>query len=188
MRSYSTFTDVELAGLLAVEGEAVFRYLYDKYWNKIYVIARHRLNDATEAEEVVQDIFTNLWRRRSTLNLNHNFDSYFAVAAKFEVLNRLSRSARATAFEKEMAASLNTVDESTIQQLDYAELQRLFHLTVNALPEKCRIIFHLQHEKGYTHQQIAEELGISTKTVDAQLVKARKTLRGALGNLLGLVL
>ena len=51
---------------------------------------------------------------------------------------------------------------------------------IGSLPEKCRIVFQLRHEQGYSHRQIAEELNISEKTVEAHLSKARKTLRGAL--------
>jgi len=179
---------MQLAELLKIEGEPIFRLLYERYWNKIYVIARHRLNDRLEAEEVVQDIFFNLWRRRHTFALAGNFDNYFAIAAKYEVLNRVARNARATAFEKEMAHGLSAIDVTTLEQLDYNELHKRFHIEVNALPEKCRIVFRLQHDQGFSQQQIAEELNISIRTVEAHLAKARKTLRGAFGNFLGLML
>ncbi|HEY4289242.1 MAG TPA: RNA polymerase sigma-70 factor [Puia sp.] len=188
MSSYSSLSDFQLAELLRTEGEPVFRFLYERYWNKIYVIARHRLNDRQEAEEVVQDIFTRLWRRRSSLTLTKGFDNYFAVAAKFEVINRLAKNARATAFERDIAYALSAVDETTLRQLDYNELQEKFQLEVNALPEKCRIVFRLQHDQGYTQQQIADELNVSTRTVEAHLAKARRILRGAFGNFLGLLL
>ena len=188
MSSYSSLSDIQLAELLRTDGEPVFKLLYERYWDKIYVIARHRLTDRSEAEEVVQDIFTRLWRRRFSLTLYKGFDNYFAVAAKFEVLNRLARNARATAFEREIAHGLSAVDDTTLQQLDYNELQEKFQLEVNALPEKCRIVFRLQHDQGYTQQQIADELNISPRTVQAHLAKARKILRGAFGNFLGLLL
>lgn len=188
MSAHSSLSDFELVQLLKTEGEVAFRVLYERYWDKIYVIARHRLEDSREAEEVVQDIFLRLWRRRSHLILTHSFDNYFAVAAKYEVFNRLARRARATAFEKFIANDLAGIDESTLHEIDYNELNRYFQLTVNALPEKCRIVFRLQHDQGYTQQEIAEELNISTKTVEAHLAKARKTLRDNFGHLLGLLL
>src|ERR1700744_2471177 len=188
MGSNSSLSDMQLAELLKTEGESIFKLLYERYWNKIYVIARHRLNDRLEAEEVVQDIFTRLWLRRSSLILSKGFDNYFAVAAKYEVLNRVAKNARATAFEKEMAHGLSAIDETTFEQLDYNELQEKFQLEVNSLPEKCRIVFRLQHDQGYSQQQIADELNISPRTVQAHLAKARKILRGAFGNFLGLVL
>jgi RNA polymerase sigma-70 factor (family 1) len=181
-------TDFELSDMLKADDGRVFRLLYERYWDKLYVIAKKRLADSEEAEEVVQDVFCNLWRRRSGIILIKGFDNYFAVAVKFEVINRMAKHAKATAYERQAALALSEVDQSTIQELDYNELLRQFDLTVKALPEKCRIVFKLQHEKGYTQQQIADELEISTKTVEAHLSKARKTLRGTFGNLLGLML
>jgi RNA polymerase sigma-70 factor (ECF subfamily) len=185
--SYSSLSDAQLAELLKTDGEPVFRVLYERYWDKIYIIARHRLQDRTEAEEVVQDIFLRLWRRRIELQLSKGFDNYFMVAAKFEVINRIARKARASAFEKDMALALSTVDITTIQELDYNELNERFQLTVNALPQKCRIVFRLQHDQGYSQQEIADELGIATKTVEAHLARARKVLRDQFGHLLGLL-
>jgi RNA polymerase sigma-70 factor (ECF subfamily) len=71
--------------------------------------------------------------------------------------------------------------------LDYNELNERFQLTVNALPQKCRIVFRLQHDQGYSQQEIADELGIATKTVEAHLARARKVLRDQFGHLLGLL-
>ena len=181
-------SDFELSDMLKADNERVFRLLYERYWDKLFVIAKKRLGDNEEAEEVVQEVFCNLWRRRLNIILTKGFDNYFAVAVKYEVINRMAKHAKAAAYERQAALALSEVDQSTIQQLDYHELLRQFDLTVNALPEKCRIVFKLQHEKGYTHQQIANELEISTKTVEAHLSKARKALRGVFGNLLGLLL
>jgi len=180
--------DFELAALLKIGDERAFNFIYERYWDRVYIIARNRLGNKTEAEEVVQDIFCNLWRRRETLTITKAFDNYFAVAVKFEVINRLAKHARATAYERELSAAISEVDETTLQQLDYNELQQQFQLTISALPEKCQIVFKLQHEQGFTQKQIADELKISQKTVEAHLSKARKTLKGAFGNLLGLLI
>jgi len=188
MAPYDKLNDFEVAELLRADSEAAFKLIYNRYWDKLYVIACKRMGERLEAEEVVQDIFCNLWRKRRSLTLSKGFDNYLAVAVKFEVINRLAKHARASAYEKELAGALSEVDESMLQQLDYNELQRKFKDTVNGLSEKCRIVFNLQHELGYSHQQIADELDISTKTVEAHLSKARRTLRDTFGIFLGLLL
>lgn len=181
-------TDFELVDLLKSDDESAFRILYERYWDRLFGIALNRLKDPAAAEEIVQDIFCNLWRKRKTLHIEKAFDNYFAVAVKFEVINRMAKQARASAYEKELAHAVSYIDESTLHKLDYNELQKQFQITINSLPEKCRIVFKLQHESGYTHQQIADELNISTKTVEAHLSKAKKNLRGVFGNTLGLLL
>lgn len=185
---HAAYTDTELADLLRTDSEAVFREIYNRYWDKLFILARKRMDDPLEAEEIVQDIFCNLWRKRQTLTITKGLNNYFAVAVKFEVINRLAKRTRSAAYIKATAAEISEIDETTLQQLDYNELLQQLQLTINALPEKCRIVFKLQQEEGYTQQQIAKELDISEKTVEAHLSKARKTLRGAFGNLLGLLL
>jgi RNA polymerase sigma-70 factor (family 1) len=188
MPAFNHLSDYELAALLRTEGESVFRVIYERYWEKLYVMAKKRLNDPLDAEEIVQDIFCNFWRKRSTLTLSKGFDNYFAVAVKYEVINRLAKRSVATKFVQETAMELSEIDETTLQQLDYNELLRQLELTINGLSEKCRIVFRLKQEEGYSQRQIAEELDISEKTVEAHLSKARKTLRNAFGNVLGLLL
>ena len=180
MHSYSQLDDFELLELVKTGEEEAFRLIYDRYWDKLYTVARNRLNDPLDAEEIVQDIFCNFWRRRQTLELTKGLDNYFAVAVKFEIINRLARRAKTVKYKKEYATGHSDADNSFLHLLDYKEMKQQLSSMIGSLPEKCRIVFQLRHEQGYTHREIAEELKISEKTVEAHLSKARKTLRGAL--------
>ncbi|HMG10018.1 MAG TPA: RNA polymerase sigma-70 factor [Mucilaginibacter sp.] len=181
MSDYKTLNEHELANRLRLDDDLAFSEIYLRYWDKLYVLSRNRLGDAYESEEVVQDIFCNLWRRRHTFVLQNGFNNYFSVAVKFEVINRLSKLQKAAAYEKEMA-DVTELDQSTLQQLDLNELLQQLQQNINSLPEKCRIVFRLQYEQGYTQRQIAQTLDISEKTVEAHLAKARRSLRNAVGN------
>lgn len=182
-KSYATLTDHELAGLLTVDDEAAFNELYQRYWERLYVVARQRTDDAYEAEEIVQDIFCNLWRKRSTFELMKGFQYYFSVAVKFEVINRMAKKSRESRVKKEILVWSSPVDESTSDLLDFNELQNQLALTIRVLPEKCMLVFKLKHEHGYSQKQIAQELNIAEKTVEAHLAKARKTIRAKFGYL-----
>lgn len=186
MNHFQQLNDFELLSRLKNGDLEVFRIIYERYWIRLYNIARNRLNDKLEAEEVVQDIFCNFWRKRSTLQLTKGFDQYFFTAAKFEVINRLARRARTLHYEKEYAATQTEADNAVEQLLDYKEVNQQLSSAISTLPEKCRRAFTLRHEQGYSLRQIAETLDISEKTVSAHLSKARKTLRGAL-NLLCII-
>jgi RNA polymerase sigma-70 factor (family 1) len=188
LTQYNAFTDQDLSRLLNGGDEGAFRVLYERYWHRLYLVARQRLGEAGEAEEVVQDIFCHLWRRRSALSLNKSFDHYFSIAVKYEVINRLAKRARVTTYHQELAALAAPAGESFLHEVDYQQLQRRLQSTINALPQKSKLVFQLQHERGFSLQQIAHQLGISVKTVEAHLTKARKTIRGVMGGLLGLLL
>ncbi|TZF82226.1 RNA polymerase sigma-70 factor [Pedobacter sp. BS3] len=183
----STSDDDVLIDRLNTDEINAFREIYDRYWDKLYVVARNRINDREEAEEIVQDIFCNFWRRRKSLVLTKGLNNYFSIAVKYEVINRLARQARANTYLKQAAKELSEVDESTLMQLDLNELQNQLQSTINTLPEKCQLVFRLQHEQGYSQRRIAEELDISEKTVEAHLSKARKVLRNSFSNFFYLI-
>ncbi|QNK61522.1 RNA polymerase sigma-70 factor [Pedobacter sp. PAMC26386] len=182
-KSYAILSDHELAALITIDDEAAFNEIYKRYWERLYVAARHRIDDAYEAEEIVQDIFCNLWRKRNTFELIKGFQYYFSVAVKFEVINRMAKKSRETRVKKEVFVLSSAIDESTSDQLDFNELQSQLALTIKILPEKCLLVFKLKHEEGYSQKQIAEELNIAEKTVEAHLSKARKTIRIRFGYL-----
>ena len=99
---------------------------------------------------------------------------------KFKVINRLVKLAHTARNARDYAARQPDTDNNVIPLLDYKELKHQIASAIGSLPEKCRLVFLLRHEEGYSLRQIANELNISEKTVEAHLTKARKTLRGAL--------
>jgi RNA polymerase sigma-70 factor (family 1) len=182
-KSYDILSDNELATLITTDDEAAFNEIYKRYWERLYIAARHRIADSYEAEEIVQDIFCNLWRKRNGFELTKGFQNYFSVAVKFEVINRMAKKSRENRVKKEVLVLSSAIDESTSDQLDFNELQGQLALTIKVLPEKCLLVFKLKHEEGYSQKQIAEELNIAEKTVEAHLSKARKTIRIRFGYL-----
>ncbi len=179
---YQALTDADLALLLKDGHEDAFRVIYERYWQRLYKLASRRLADPCEAEEVVQDIFCNLWRRRASFVLAQNFESYFSVAVKFEVINRLARRSRTIIYIKDMAATLSPSTENLLAQLDYNKLQQQLQVTSNALPEKRKMAFQLKHESGFTLKQIAHQMNISVKAVEANLTRAHKVIRGMMAS------
>ena len=180
MSIHNQLNDFELIARLKVGEEPAFRAIYDCYWNKLYIIARNRLGDALEAEEIVQEIFLDFWKRRSDFQLEKGLENYFTIAVKYKVINRLVKLARAARNARDYSARQPDTDNNLIPALDYKELKHQLASAIGSLPEKCRLVFILRHEQGYSLRQIANELNISEKTVEAHLTKARKTLRGAL--------
>jgi len=179
MHSYRLLEDSELLSLVKDGNEQAFRFIYDNYWKKLYATARNRVSNEDDAEEIVQNIFCNFWRKRDALELVKGFDAYFYGALKFEVINCLARRTRVSQQQSDYAASYVDADYSMLHFLDYKETKNKLAKAIDALPEKCRMVFKLRHEQGYSLQQIAETLNISERTAEAHLFKARKTLRGA---------
>jgi RNA polymerase sigma-70 factor (family 1) len=170
-------TDQELIALIAQDNMEAFTKLYQRYWDKIFAVAMHRLGDVEEAEEIVQEIFLSLWARRHTLQLTHGLHTYLSVAVKYKVINHLARQHRHQLQINELTNNSPTAPNTTAEWLDEKELRTQLEKTIGTLPEKCRIVFLLSREENKTYAEIAAELNISQKTVEAHMSKALSMLR-----------
>ncbi|MES2275411.1 MAG: RNA polymerase sigma-70 factor [Bacteroidota bacterium] len=180
MVNYAALTETELADLLRTGDEAAFGTIYKRYWDKLLVVAGRRLGDLAEAEEVVQDIFLNLWKRRETFSLRVGFENYFAIAVKFEIINRLAKRARELNRNNEFSVNLSP-EAAAFERFDFDLLQKQLAYTINNLPPKCQLVFKMSREADLTNKNIARELDISEKAVEKHITYALKTLRTRFG-------
>ena len=188
MSAYNEFNDQQLADLLRSDDQLAFRFLYDKYWEKLFFVAVKRLNDESEAEEAVQDIFVNLWKRRSTLQIKVSFESYLSGAIKFEVLKK-----RAAMSKKDNALSdvLANTPQSAHHDGDLYDMHLLEQellLTINSLPHKCQLVFVMSRNQGLSNKKIASDLNISEKAVEKHITSALKIIKGRFGRFFYLIL
>lgn len=187
MNLYTTYHDDQLLPLLKDNNDAAFTEIYRRYWERLFIMAMHRLDNTEEARELVQDIFYNLWKKRHVLQLTYTLNTYLATAVKYEVLNRLASKNRQQRYRKHAARDWQEAVIDTENQLQFNELQEQLATLVKALPEKCRIVFQLSRDKGYSQRRIATELGIAEKTVEAHLSAALRKLKAGLSHLFTLL-
>ncbi len=183
--NYQQYNDHELVALMKAGEDEAFTAIYNRYWKKLLVVAANKTGgDIAEAEEIVQDLFVALWNRRDRLELTSSLDNYLAVAVKYRVIKTLARRDHQRRYAAHRQHTQGILDNATQEWLEFEELRRRLEVMVAALPEKCRLVYHLSREQGYSQKRIAEEVGISEKTVEAHLGKALKTLRNGLDILL----
>jgi RNA polymerase sigma-70 factor (family 1) len=185
MKSYPTTNDALLVHLLREGDSAAFTEIYNRYWDKLLSVAANKLNkDIILAEELVQDLFMDLWRRRQDLDISVDLSIYLAAAMKYKVIDARIKRKRVKTFKEDSASHLSIVDTTTEQQLSFHELKDRLGILVQKLPEKCRLIYTLRKEAGYSQKEIAQHLHISEKTVESHLYRAIKALRSGLQNFL----
>jgi RNA polymerase sigma-70 factor (ECF subfamily) len=182
MDDYSAYTDQQLADLLRLGDEAAFKIIYDKYWPKLYFVAAKRLNDNQEAEEVVQDIFLNLWKKRAGFQLKVNFDHYLAVAVKFEVFKHRAARVKQEALAGNLGNEYNNKVNTEWDRYDMNTLQKHLEQTIQSLPAKCKLVFTMSRETDLTNKQIASKLEISEKAVEKHITHALKILKSRFGH------
>lgn len=184
MYNYNILNDKELTGLLQQGNEHAFTEIYNRYWSKLFAIAANKIKELDEAEEIVQDIFVSLWKRRNELGVIDTLSSYLAVSVKYRVIKTLDKRNSQQKYSDYSQHTTNLADDSTQQWLEFEELRSRLAAFVADLPEKCRLVYKLSRDSGFSQKKIATELGISEKTVEAHLGKALKTLRTRLSQFL----
>ncbi|MGV3504761.1 MAG: RNA polymerase sigma-70 factor [Adhaeribacter sp.] len=182
MPQYPDCSDQDLLQLLKQGNSQAFTALYHRYWQKLLVVASNKINDLEEAEEIVHDIFVALWKRRQELEVKGDFGLYLAVSVKYRVMKVLARRYQQRHYAA--SATFSFIDNSTQEWLQFSELQSQLGKLIADLPEKCQLVYKLSRESGFSHKQIAQELQISEKTVEAHLSKALKSLKAGLNYIL----
>lgn len=183
MNRYSAFSDQDLLLLLKQNDERAFDELYLRYWQKIWSVAQNKLQHAAEAEELVQDIFVSLWERRHNLDIQFSLGHYLAISVKYQVIRIINRHGYQKKYT-DYARHLPQYEDDVNKQMDFKDLQEALSYYVNQLPEKCKLVYKLSRDEGYSQKQIANYLHIAEKTVEAHLGKAIRFLRSKLVHLL----
>jgi len=177
-------TDVELLALLREGNRNAFTAIYKRYWKKLLHFAVQKTGDFMEAENLVQDVFVALWNRRESLDVRGSFAAYLTISVKYRVINWLDRQRSISLYGEDNTLAFDPLDNATQEALDASHLRDQLEKLVNELPAQAQLIFRLSHDKGYSHREIAEELDMTEKAVNAHLVRSRKNLRMRLGSFL----
>lgn len=185
MRNLNAHNDNELLHLLSKDNEAAFTEVYNRFWQKMFVVAHNRLKDVQAAEDIVHDVFLSLWKNRKSAEIN-SLENYLASATKYMVLAKIKKVQMERTYHQSqsLAPVVALPDEPSIH---YKRILEMVHDEVEKLPERCRLIFQYSRTQGLPVKEIARELNISPKTVENQLNKALKQLRLALKNYLSLL-
>lgn len=177
-RNYLSYPDNQLLTLMGNGDEQAFTELYNRYWERLLYVAGVKMKDLAIAEELVQDVFLDLWNRRDTLEVRGELGAYLAVSMKYKVINVQARQKRAADYQKNLDGA--AADHSTEHLLNFDDLRHRLEALVQGLPEKCRITFRLSREADLTHKEIASHLQVTEKAVEANLTRAIKSIRKGL--------
>jgi RNA polymerase sigma-70 factor (ECF subfamily) len=172
-------TDQELITSLQNGDESAMDVLFRRHYKSICRSVYRILKDNNLAEDIAQEVFLGLWKKRDKLKITTSVQAYLKRTAVNKSLNFIRDQKIKFDDEEKMPVQYN--NQSTSQQkLDADDLQNLINDSIDLLPEKCRLVFTLSRFEEMTYQEIANELNISIKTVENQISKALKFLRKAL--------
>lgn len=156
--------------------DALFKAHYSYLCQSVYRV----LADKHIAEDLVQEVFYELWRKRQTLNIKQGFRPYLRRAAINKTLNYIRAQKLVVDDESAMPIHLSSHTASAQEDMQAGELKEQIKNAIDQLPERCRLIFTLSRHENMSNKDIAQHLGISIKTVENQMTKALKLLKAAL--------
>ena len=172
--------DIELV-LKLREGDVVaFDLVYEKYAGRLYGFTLKYLKSTDETEELVQSVFLKVWENHKTLNKELSFKSYLFTIAYNEICNIFRRRRHLQKFiGKQLIQNYKTSSE-TEELIDYNSILVQVDKIITTLPERQRIIFMKSRKEGKSNKDIANELGLSSGTVDNYISESVKFIRSNL--------
>lgn len=177
-RQAHEYTNNELLELFQQDSRKAIDLLFVRDYEYLCRIAYRVLKDTNRSEDIVQDVFFELWKKRETIKIKTSIKAYLRRA----VINKTLNFIRDQKIRMDDDSSLQFLDNKENIQLDMeaSEMQGRIENALNDLPPKCKMVFMLSRYEQLSYQEIADKLEISTKTVENHISKALKRLRIAL--------
>ena len=159
-----------------------FDSIFKKYNKKVYYFAISYLKNKEEAEDVVQEVFMNLWKYRDQINEYYVFSKYLFKITYNATCKKFRKQASDKKQLEEVLKNIILEDNSTNLEIEYNNLLETANLLIEKLPSRQKEIFLLSTKEQLTNEQIAQQLNISKKTVDNYLTMAKTLLRKSISD------
>ncbi|MBO0360075.1 RNA polymerase sigma-70 factor [Hymenobacter sp. BT186] len=184
---YAAWPDAALVDALQADEEKAFAEIYQRYCYRLFTVAYRKLKSRPAAEELVQDLFADLWSRRST-NQIQQLENYLFTAIRYRIINYIKSQKVKSGYELYCRMSASEADTDTEKLLAHNDLSEALLASLRKLPEKSREIFQLSRLEHYTVPEISKRVSLSEKSVEYHLTKSLKLLRTYLRDYLLLLL
>ncbi|WP_242205772.1 RNA polymerase sigma factor [Aestuariivivens insulae] len=178
---FSFTDDIALIKSLKKGDPEAYTFLVKNYHHKLCVYAYSLTSDNDQSEDIVQNVFVKIWRKRSKLKDDFSVKSYLYKMIYNEFIDQYRKQKITLVLEKKHIDALSSI----VEEKDEKSLERLIAIVkqeIENLPPKCKKTFLLSKEEGLSNIEISEYLDVSIKTVEAHISKAFALLRKAVGH------
>lgn len=170
-------TKLTLLQQVASGKERAFRELYEQYRRQVFYFGCKFLKSPTEAEDVLQDVFSKIWINRKTLPDINDFSKYLNTLTLNHIYTLLRRKAYQESFLTKSIFATQPAMEAAFETVDLRALERLIKQAVVQLPPQQQKVFELSRMQGLKHEEIAQQLNISRETVKKHIMEAVRNVR-----------
>jgi RNA polymerase sigma-70 factor (ECF subfamily) len=177
-------TDSDLLARLRASDHAAFDQLFRQWYEAVVRSANRIVHDPGVAEELAQDVFLELWRRRESLPDGSSLAGYLLQSVRNRALNHL-RHLQVQKKSQVFVEALHEPTEPADADSGHRELEQAIQEAIAALPPRTREVFLLSRERNLRYSEIAEQLGVTVKAVEANMSRALRQLRERLSPFMG---
>jgi RNA polymerase sigma-70 factor (family 1) len=174
---HQLLNELELFRQLAEGDERAYEIIYHHYNKRLSLFVLKIVRDPLLAQELLQDIFVQVWISRALFAEVKYPSSYLFSMANNKTRDYLRKVASDAGLLDRIALRSTELSNETEELVDFHESAAIVEEAVSGLPEQRRIIYELSRKTGLNHDQIAEQLGLSRQTVKNNLVQALRHIR-----------
>lgn len=156
-----------------------YTLLMNNYYKNLCGYANLFTKDPSKSEDIVQNVFVKLWVYRKKVDSNIPIKRYLHKSVYNEFIDQYRKNKSVVSLEEKHLRTINTIIDDN--SFDIEKLMTRVNNEIEKLPEKCKKVFILNKKEGLTHDEIAEYLQISKKTVEGHITRAFKILNQKLG-------
>lgn len=167
--------------------KATFEMLFKKHYKEMCAYACRFELEIETAEEIVQELFVNIWNKRESLHISSSFRSYLFQSVRNYSLNYIKHAKIKHAYKEHNQRKIQEQESQVEDHLESEELKLKIQHAIDELPPERKKVFLMSRFEELKYSEIAEKLGISVKTVETQMSKALKHLKTKLSEYLPLL-
>ena len=172
-----------LQSQVAVGDTRAFRQIFDALFSNLTKFSFSFVHSKEAATEIVDELFVQLWVKRADIMKINDLRVYLYTATKNASLNYISKKAKQIELEPYENLQVQMTDVVSPEQIMITkEILQKIKEAIDSLPPRCKLIFKFVREDGLSYSEVAEILGLSIKTIDAQMVIAVSRIRAKLMN------
>ena len=182
MKDFILYRDEELMQEIKADNMIAFDILYKKYSKRLYKFGFSILKSQEEAENLIQDVFLNLWENRDKVVKDSSIKYYLFTIAYNSAISIIRKKVRETHFIEKLKLLQEIYEKPVNIEFEYNELTNKLDDIINKLPQRQKEVYLLHRVEGLKYFEIAERLHISVNTIENHMSRALKTIRKKLGN------
>lgn len=173
-------TDAELLKMLQTDSENAIELIFNEHYAYLCRVCNNMIRDGEQSEDIVQEVFHDFWKKRNSIDINTSVRAYLKRAVVNKTLNYIRDKKFKYQEEVDDHQDIFSSQPTILEQMDLEVLEEKIGNAIDALPERCRIIFTMSRFEEMSYKEIAGNLDISIKTVENQISKALRLLRKAI--------